>query len=117
MEIDMSQGNHLTEVSESGFDEEVLQSDIPVLVDFFTPPCAPCKALIPVLERVAGKYPDMKFVKINAWDNQKLCAQYKIVGVPALLFFKNGQDVLRMDGSDATSEKRIEDAVKEMVGN
>ena len=113
----MSQENHLIEVGESFFETEVLQSDIPVLVDFFTPPCAPCKTLIPVLEKVAGKYPGMKFVKINAWDNQSLCAQYKIVGVPALLFFRGGQDVLRLDGSDATSEKRIEDAVKKMMEN
>ena len=113
----MRQGDHLVEISEISFDKEVLESDIPVLVDFFTPPCAPCKALIPVLERVARKFDQMKVVKINAWNNQNLCARYNIVGVPALLFFKNGQNVLRIDGCDASSEKRIEEILKELVEN
>ena len=113
----MRQGDHLVEISEISFDKEVLESDIPVLVDFFTPPCAPCKALIPVLERVARKFDQMKVVKINAWNNQNLCARYKIVGVPALLFFKNGQNVIRIDGIDASSEKRIEEILKELVEN
>lgn len=113
----MRQGDHLVEISEISFDKEVLESDIPVLVDFFTPPCAPCKALIPVLERVARKFDQMKFVKINAWNNQNLCARYNIVGVPALLFFKNGKNVVRIDGLDASSEKRIEEILKELVEN
>ena len=113
----MRQGDHLVEISEISFDKEVLESDIPVLVDFFTPPCAPCKALIPVLERVARKFDRMKVVKINAWNNQNLCARYNIVGVPALLFFKNGQNVMRIDGFDASSEKRIEEVLKELVEN
>ena len=111
----MSPGEHLVEVGEGDFEKEVMESGIPVLVDFFTPPCSPCKALIPVLERVAGKFPHIKVVKINAWDNQGLCARFKIVGVPALLFFKEGQNVLRLDGFDDSTEKRIEDALKELV--
>lgn len=111
----MSEGGHLIEIGEAVFEKEVIESDIPVLVDFFTPPCAPCKALIPVLERLAGKFPTVKVVKINAWESQNLCARFTIVGVPALLFFKNGQNVLRLDGSGALSEKRIEGALEEMV--
>jgi thioredoxin-like negative regulator of GroEL len=111
----MSQEKHIREIGEAGFDKEVTESEFPVLVDFFTPPCAPCKALIPVLQRAAGKFPDIKVVKINAWDNQGLCARFKIVGVPALLFFKGGQNVLRLDGFDDSTEKRIEDALKELV--
>jgi|GEM_PF-126500 len=111
----MSQGKLILEVGEGVFDKEVMESEFPVLVDFFTPPCAPCKALIPVLERVAGKFPHIKVVKINAWDNQDLCARFRISGVPALLFFKNGQNVHRIDGFDASTETRIEDALKELV--
>ncbi len=113
----MSRGDLLIEIGEADFEQEVEKSDIPVLVDFFTPPCAPCKALLPVLERVAGKFPNLKVVKVNAWDSQGLCARFKIVGVPALLFFKDGRNVLRMDGADASSEMRIEESVKEIVGN
>jgi glycine reductase len=98
---------HILDIGEGDFDKEVMESEFPVLVDFFTPPCAPCKALIPVLERAAGKFPNV--------DNQGLCARFKIVGVPALLFFKGGQNVLRLDGFDASTETRIEDALKELV--
>jgi thioredoxin 1 len=110
----MSRGDHLIEINEADFDKDVLVSPIPVLVDFFTPPCAPCKALLPILERVAGTFPSIKIVKINAWNNQNLCARFKIVGVPALLLFKNGKNVLRIDGFDTSTEKRIEDGLKKI---
>jgi thioredoxin-like negative regulator of GroEL len=107
----MSRAEHLVEVNEGDFGKEVMESGIPVLVDFFTPPCAPCKALVPVLERAARKYPNVKVVKVNAWNNQGLCARWKIVSVPALLFFKGGQNVLRIDGFDDSTERRIEDGL------
>ena len=107
----MSREEHLVEVNEGEFEKEVLESGIPVLVDFFTPPCAPCKALVPVLERAARRFPNVKVVKVNAWNNQGLCARWKIVGVPALLLFKFGQNVLRIDGFDDSTEKRIEDGL------
>ncbi|NIS75192.1 MAG: thioredoxin [Deltaproteobacteria bacterium] len=110
----MSRGDHLIEINEVDFHEDVLSSDIPVVVDFFTPPCAPCRALLPVLHRVAGKFSNIKFFKINAWNNQNLCARFKIVGVPALLFFMRGQNVLRIDGFDTSTEKRIEDGLKKI---
>jgi thiol-disulfide isomerase/thioredoxin len=113
----MSPGEHLAEVGEGDFEKEVIESGIPVIVDFFTPPCAPCKALVPVLDRTSRKFPNVKVVKVNAWDNQGLCARFKIVGVPALLFFKGGQNVLRIDGFDGSTEKRIEDGVKEILEN
>ena len=113
----MSQGEHLVEVGEGDFEREVMEAGVPVVVDFFTPPCAPCKALVPVLERAARKFPNVKVVKVNAWDNQGLCARFKIVGVPALLFFKEGQNVLRLDGFDPTTEKRIEDGLNDILGN
>jgi len=107
----MSRAEHLVEVNEGDFGKEVMESGIPVLVDFFTPPCAPCKALVPVLERAARKYPNVKVVKVNAWNNQGLCARWKVVSVPALLFFKSGQNVLRIDGFDGSTERRIEDGL------
>ncbi len=107
----MSPGEHLDEVGEANFEEEVLESGIPVLVDFYTPPCAPCKALVPVLERAARKRPEVRIVKVNAWNNQSLCARWKIVGVPALLLFKGGKNVLRIDGFDDATEQRIDDGL------
>ena len=107
----MSPGEHLVEVGEGEFEKEVMESGIPVLVDFFTPPCAPCKVLVPVLERAARKYPNVKVVKVNAWNNQGLCARLKIVGVPVLMFFKGGKNVLRIDGFDDSTGRRIEDGL------
>jgi thioredoxin 1 len=111
----MSPEAHLAEVGEGDFEKEVIESRGPVLVDFFTPPCAPCKALVPVLERTARKFPNVKVVKVNAWNNQRLCARFKIVGVPALLFFRGGQNVLRIDGFDDSTERRIDNGVKEIL--
>lgn len=113
----MNPEEHLAEIGEGDFEKEVIESGIPVLVDFFTPPCAPCKALVPVLDRTARKFPNVKVVKVNAWNSQRLCARFKIVGVPALLLFKGGQNVLRIDGFDDSTEKRIEDGVKEILEN
>ncbi|NNG46499.1 MAG: thioredoxin family protein [Deltaproteobacteria bacterium] len=113
----MSPGGQLVEVGEGNFEKEVMEAEIPVVVDFFTPPCAPCKALVPVLERAAKKFPNVKVVKVNAWDNQGLCARFKIVGVPALLFFRGGENVLRLDGIDDSTEKRIEDGLNDILGN
>lgn len=112
----MSPEQHLVEVGEGDFEKEVMEAGIPVVVDFFTPPCAPCKALVPVLERIAGKYPDVKFAKVNAWNNPALCARWKVVGVPALLFFQGGRNVLRIDGFDDSTEKRIEDGLSGILG-
>lgn len=113
----MSPDVHLAEVGEGDFEKEVIESGIPVLVDFFTPPCAPCKALVPVLDRTARKFPNVKVVKVNAWNNQRLCARFKIVGVPAVLFFKGGQNILRIDGFDDSTEQRINDGVKKILEN
>ncbi len=107
----MSPGEHLAEIGEGDFEKAINEPGIPVLVDFFTPPCAPCKALVPVLERAARKFPNVKVVKVNAWNNQGLCAKFRIVGVPALLFFKDGKNVLRIDGFDDSTEKRIHDGL------
>jgi thioredoxin 1 len=113
----MSPEEHLVEVTEGDFEKEVMEAGIPVLVDFFTPPCAPCKALVPILGRASRKHPNVKVVKVNAWNNQSLCARWKIVGVPALLFFKDGQNVLRIDGFDDSTEQRIEDGLNGILEN
>jgi thioredoxin 1 len=113
----MSPGEHFVEVGEGDFEKEVMESGIPVLVDFFTPPCAPCKALVPVLSRAARKFPNVKIVKVNAWNSQGLCARFKIVSVPTLLFFKRGENVLRLDGFDGSTEKRIEDGLNDILEN
>ncbi|MBP9721534.1 MAG: thioredoxin TrxA [Gammaproteobacteria bacterium] len=79
-------------VSDDSFDQEVLQSDKPVLVDFWAEWCGPCKALTPILETVASSYANkVTFAKMNVDENQDTPAKYGIRGIPTLLIIKDGK--------------------------
>ncbi len=79
-------------VTDATFASEVLQSSVPVLVDFWAPWCGPCRMLGPVMDEIAlEKAGVAKVVKVNADENQELVRQYKVQGIPLLLFFKDGQ--------------------------
>ena len=87
------------EVSDRNFQEEVLESIIPVLVDFWAPWCMPCRMLAPIIEKLAeeneGK---LKVCKLNTDENQNIAAQYGIQGIPTLIVFKEGKEVGRTVG-------------------
>ena len=87
------------EVSDRNFQEEVLESIIPVLVDFWAPWCMPCRMLAPIIEKLAeenvGK---LKVCKLNTDENQNIAAQYGIQGIPTLIVFKKGKEVGRTVG-------------------
>ena len=79
-------------LSQAEFEEKVLKSDRPVLVDFWAEWCAACKTLSPVLDEVAGEMSDTATVyKVNVDENGDLAQQYGIRGIPTLIFFKNGE--------------------------
>ena len=83
----------VVEVSDSSFEDEVLKSEIPVLVDFWAPWCAPCKQIAPVVEELANEYGEkIKVVKINVDDNKDVASKYNVMAIPNLLFFKNGEN-------------------------
>ncbi len=85
-------GDHTLEFSEQNFEEEVLKSDKPVLVDFWATWCAPCRMMAPALDAIAEQYAGRaKVGKLNVDDNITLTGQYRIRGVPTLLLFKDGQ--------------------------
>lgn len=87
-------------VSDNSFQEEVLGSELPVLVDFWAPWCRPCKAIAPLLEEVAGEYEGkIRILKMNVDENPKTPAEYKVQGIPNLVFFKNGEKVERLIGN------------------
>ena len=84
-------GNVL-EVSDQSFDQEVLKSTTPVLIDFWAPWCGPCKAISPVVEELAGEYTGrLKVVKMNVDDNPQTPSRYGVRGIPNLILFKGGQ--------------------------
>ncbi|MBX3025876.1 thioredoxin [bacterium] len=87
----MAVGNVL-EVSDQTFDQEVINSSTPVLIDFWAPWCGPCKAIAPVVEEVAGTYAGrLKVVKMNVDDNPQTPSRYGVRGIPNLILFKRGQ--------------------------
>jgi thioredoxin 1 len=88
----------LSDVTQSTFQTEVLDSDKPVLVDFWAPWCGPCKMLSPIVEKVAAKTEAVKFVKLNTDENPSLAGQYHVSGIPCLILFKGGQAVDRIVG-------------------
>jgi thioredoxin 1 len=84
-------GNVL-EISDQTFDQEVINSTTPVLIDFWAPWCGPCKAIAPVVEEVAGTYARrLKVVKMNVDDNPQTPSKYGVRGIPNLILFKRGQ--------------------------
>jgi len=80
------------EVNDANFENEVINSEIPVLIDFWAPWCGPCRAIAPVVGELAGEYAGkLKVVKMNVDDNPLTPSRYGVRSIPNLLFFKNGQ--------------------------
>ena len=96
--------------SDDTFETEVLQSGTPVLIDFWAPWCAPCRAIAPAVEELASQYKGkVKVAKVNIDDNQDTPQQYGIRSIPTLLVFKGGKVVGQIVG--AVPKARIEDAI------
>ncbi|MEA2030787.1 MAG: thioredoxin [candidate division Zixibacteria bacterium] len=101
-------------VNESTFEQEVLKDDKMVVVDFWAEWCGPCKMISPILEEVGSEYPDlMKVAKLDVDSNNAIAAQYGIMSIPALLFFKNGEEIDRVIGAvpKAHLVSRVESAL------
>ena len=97
------------ELTNSNFDEVVVNSDIPVIVDFWAPWCGPCKMMAPNFEKSAAKFPlKVLFVKVNTENEQNLGARFGIRSIPTLVIFKGGKEVHRVSGAlDEASLSRL----------
>ena len=102
------------ELNQGNFDEVVVNSDIPVIVDFWAPWCGPCKMMGPNFEKAATKFPlKTLFVKVNTENEQNLGARFSIRSIPTLIVFKNGKEIHRVSG--ALDEKSLTQLVSQML--
>ena len=103
----------LQDVSDANFQAEVIESDTPVLVDFWAPWCGPCRMVAPVLKEIASERDDLRIVKLNIDDNQQTAAAYGIMAIPTMLVFRNGQEAARIQG--ALPKKRLEAQIEPVL--
>lgn len=101
-------------LTDSNFDEIIVNSEIPVIVDFWAPWCGPCKMFAPIFTEVAKKYPlKAVFAKVNTEVEQTLGAKYSIKSIPTLIVYKNGVEVKRISG--ALDPLRLSNLVDEFI--
>ena len=92
-------------INKETFDKEVLQSEKPVLLDFFATWCGPCKLLTPVLDQIAEEHPEIKVCKVDVDENQELAAQFQVMSIPTLFVIKDGKVTAQAVG--ARSKKQL----------
>lgn len=102
-------------VTDTTFEEEVLKSEIPVLVDFWAEWCGPCRMIGPIVEELGKEYEGkLKVAKVDVQSNNNVASKYGIMSIPALLFFKNGEVVDQIVG--AVPKKAVVDRLTKVLG-
>lgn len=105
----------MIELNKENFEEEVLKAEGPVLVDFWGPTCEPCKALMPHIEALEEKYGDkIKFCSLDITKARRLAIKQKVLGLPAIIIYKDGEQVDRVAEAEATAES-VEEMIKKHI--
>lgn len=98
------------EINNDGFENDVLKSEIPVLVDFYASWCGPCRMLRPILDEIADSRTDFKIVSINVDEQEELAEKYGVSSIPCLVVFKDGKEINRSVGL------RPKESIEQMMG-
>ncbi len=102
------------DISDQNFEEEVLKSTLPVMVDLWAPWCAPCRMVAPVVEKLAEKYDKrFKFCRLNVDENPQTASRYRIMSIPTLMFFKDGKAMETVVG--AVPERVLQPKIEEFL--
>lgn len=100
----------IIDLTKENFQAEITKSDKPVLIDFWAVWCGPCQMMAPILHELETEMPDVQIGKVNVDEQMDLARQFRVVSIPTLIIFKNGQEVQRMVG--VTSKEELKDALK-----
>ena len=104
----------MLELTDANFNQEVLKSDVPVLVDFWAAWCMPCKNIAPIIEELSKEYDGkMKFGKLNVENSQSVARQYGIRSIPTLLIFKDGQVATQIVGMQP--KRNLQEKILELI--
>lgn len=99
----------MTDITDQTFEEEVVKSETPVLVDFWAPWCAPCRIITPVVDELAKNYEGkLKVGKVNVDDNSGIASKFGVMSIPTLMFFKNGSPIKTMIGAQGKESLKRE---------
>ena len=102
------------EINDKDFEQQVLKSSLPVVVDFWAPWCGPCRMIGPIVEKLSEEFNGkLKFCKVNVDENQQLASKYKVMSIPTLIFFKNGKLIDQSMG--AVPEKTLRSKVQGLI--
>ena len=105
------------DTTDESFENEVLESDIPVLVDYWAPWCGPCRLAAPVLEKIAGEYEgQLKICKMNVDENREVASRYRIMSIPTMHLFKDGELVDQITGVTPNFENDLKKKIESHLG-